>query len=847
MKERFSITGMTCSACSSHVQKSVEKLNGIIDVQVNLLTESMEVSYDEQVLQAQQICRAVTQAGYGAMPMKQLPAQKPGRKADAMKWRLIFSVAFMIPLMYVAMAPGLHGLYWLQVVFLLPILALNRDYFLNGFKRLFQGAPNMDTLIALGATASVGYSVFTLIYDGVEVSHAGHALYFESAGMILTMITIGKYLESLSKARTGDAIRKLMELAPNTAIVLTEDGMETEISAEQLSRGQVFLLKPGSLVPADGTVIEGNSSIDESAVTGESIPVEKCQGDRVVSATLNKTGFLTCRADRVGENTTLAQIIRLVEEAGASKAPIARLADKVASIFVPVVMLIALVTFCGWMIAGSETTFAVSSAIAVLVISCPCALGLATPVAIMVGTGVGAKHGILIKSGEALQRAHEAKTLVLDKTGTITEGKLKVADIRVLSKDVSQETLVQLAAALEKRSEHPLAEAVVAYAREYTPILPQVQNFTAVPGRGILGEVTEGDREGVKCFVGNRAFMEEHQIPLDEDSVRMLDGMAEDGLTPLLVAEAGRLLGLIGVADSLRPTSKEAIQRCKKLGIHVVMLTGDNQKTAEAVRRSLEIDEVVAEVLPQDKEKKIRQLQANGHKVVMVGDGINDAPALAAADVGMAIGAGTDVAMESADIVLMKSDLQDAVTAIDLSRHVIRNIKENLFWAFFYNAIGIPLAAGLLYPAFGIRLTPMFGSVAMSLSSLFVVSNALRLRRFKGGINAEKRIPENGKEENIREENVIKENTGEESEEQKKENQEGNKMNANKKVMVIDGMMCTHCTGRVQKVLEGLDGVNAVTMSLEDKTATVEMNAEVSDEVLATAVTDAGYTVVEIR
>ncbi|MBQ4259181.1 MAG: heavy metal translocating P-type ATPase [Lachnospiraceae bacterium] len=842
MKERFCVTGMTCSACSSHVHKSVEKLNGVIEVQVNLLTESMEVSYDEQVLQAQQICHAVEQAGYGATPMKQVPEQKPKKKTDAMKWRLVLSIAFMIPLMYVAMAPGLHGLYWLQVLLLLPILVLNKDYFWNGFKRLLRGAPNMDTLIALGATASVGYSVFILIYEGVEATHSGHALYFESAGMILTMITIGKYLETLSKSRTSDAIRKLMELAPKTAIVVGEDGKETEIPAEKLVQGQVFLLKPGSLVPADGTVIEGNSSIDESAVTGESIPVEKHQGDTVVSATLNKAGFLKCRAERVGENTTLAQIIRLVEEASASKAPIARLADKVASIFVPVVMLIALVTFCAWMIAGSEVAFAISSAIAVLVISCPCALGLATPVAIMVGTGVGAKHGILIKSGEALQRAHEARTLVLDKTGTITEGKLRVARVHMVAKDIGKENLVQLAAALEKLSEHPLAEAVVTYAEECHLMLPQVQNFSAVPGRGIYGEVTKGEGDGLKCFVGNSAFMEEHQIPLDEDYKHILDGMAEDGLTPLLVAETDRLLGLIGVADSVRSTSAEAIHRCKKLGIHVVMLTGDNRKTAEAVKRSLEIDEVVAEVLPQEKEKKIRKLQATGHKVIMVGDGINDAPALAAADVGVAIGAGTDVAMESADIVLMKSDLQDAVTAIDLSRHVIRNIKENLFWAFFYNAIGIPLAAGLLYPAFGIRLTPMFGSVAMSLSSLFVVSNALRLRRFKGVANKEARLPENVNQENIREESIK-----DEKEEQKKENQEDNKMNANKKVMVIDGMMCTHCTGRVQKVLEALDGVSTVVMSLEDKTATVEMVADVSDEVLTAAVTDAGYTVVEIR
>ena len=824
-----------------------------------------------------------------------------------MKWRLGISVGFLIPLMYVAMyhmynewfglpIPGfvhryLHGnanamtFAMTQFLLLIPVVYVNRRFFSVGFKTIRHLSPNMDSLIALGASAAIGYGIFAMYRISYGLGHGdpalveqySHDLYFESAGMILTLITVGKYLESRSKGKTSEAITRLMDLSPKTAILLTADGQELEVPTETLNAGDIFLVRPGSLVPADGTVLEGNSSIDEAAITGESIPVEKQAGHKVVSATVNKTGFLKCRADRVGEDTTLSQIIRLVEEASASKAPIAQLADKVAGVFVPVVMGIALVTLVVWLAAGAGAEFAISSAIAVLVISCPCALGLATPVAIMVGTGVGAGHGILIKSGEALQQAREVDTVVMDKTGTITTGRLCFSGCGSYVQDLSTDTLLQIAAALEKKSEHPLAEAIVERAERDGLALPEIQNFKAVPGRGIEGILAEdipscsviwagngpvsvflagkgkdktaiaeypggesadmdgservnrkdsfasgiqsrmsrGWKAGTRFLVGNRAYMEENGIAVDPVYLEGLDEIAKEGRTPLLVAREGELLGEIDVSDGIKPGSRDAIRKFREMGIHVVMLTGDNRRTAEAVQEQLGIKEVVAEVLPQDKEKKIRQLQRSGRKVAMIGDGINDAPALAAADVGMAIGAGTDVAMESADIVLMKSDLRDAVTAVGLSRAVIRNIKQNLFWAFFYNAIGIPLAAGVWYPAFGIKLNPMFGAAAMSLSSIFVVGNALRLRGFKSGFA--RKVNQSAKKES--EEKTMT------------------------KVMTIEGMMCGHCTGRVQKALEEVSGVGTVTMSLEDKTATVVLEGEVTDEALTAAVTEAGYEV----
>lgn len=931
MKERYHISGMTCSACSAHVEKAAGKLEGVKKASVNLLTETMEIEYDENRVRRDGIIRAVEKAGYEAEPLAVMGQaqgrdiqsgeaqdgmtddsgtdagytrgsgageptalrspdadrtsvqRKAEREAHAMKWRLGISIAFLVPLMYVAMFHMYHEWFGLpippfvhrylhgaenamtyamtQFLLLLPILYVNRKFFSVGFRTLGHLAPNMDSLIALGASAAIGYGIFAMYRISYALGHAdmavveqySHDLYFESAGMILTLITVGKYLESRSKGKTSEAITKLMDLSPKTAIRVTADGREEEVPTEVLRTGDVFLVKPGSLIPVDGTVLEGNSSVDEAAITGESIPAEKQPGAKVVSATVNKAGFLKCSADRVGEDTTLSRIVRLMEEASASKAPIAQLADKVAGVFVPIVMGIALVTLAVWLIAGAGAEFAISSAIAVLVISCPCALGLATPVAIMVGTGVGASHGILIKSGEALQRAKEVDTVVLDKTGTITSGKLKVMQMECYVPDMAPDTLAGIAAALEKKSEHPLAEALVEYAQKRQLELPEIKDFQAVFGRGVegtlaagvhTGELSSPVKEGTRFRVGNRAYLEENGVKIPKDVLDGLEQIAAEGKTPLLVAAASRLLGSIAVADTVKPGASVAINQFRKLGIHVVMLTGDNKRTAEAVRKKLAIEEAVAEVLPQDKEKKIRGLQATGRKVAMVGDGINDAPALAAADVGMAIGAGTDVAMESADIVLMKSDLRDAVTAVSLSRAVIRNIKQNLFWAFFYNAIGIPLAAGVWYPLFQIRLNPMFGAAAMSLSSIFVVGNALRLRGFRDGRETADRrdtgsraVPANGTA----------------AECNKISNTEGSAEAASEwrkrmtKVMTIEGMMCGHCTGRVQKALEEIEGVGSVAMSLENKTATVELTAEVSDDRLTAAVTDAGYEVKEIR
>ena len=917
MKERYRVTGMTCSACSSHVEKSVNKLNGMEKASVNLLTETMDVTYDEALLSSAEIIAAVEKAGYGAILKsddhsasgsgnrmteadsrvgdrvggsvdnrmnngtdgKNNLQRKMNQEEKAMRWRLGISIGFLIPLMYVAMYHMFNDWFGLpipdivmkafhgnenamnfaltQFLLLLPILYMNRKFFAVGFKTLAHRSPNMDSLIALGASAATGYGIFAMYRisyglghgDMMLVEHYSHDLYFESAGTILTLITVGKYLESRSKGKTSEAITKLMNLAPKVAVVLTEDGEEKEIPTELLQKGDVFLVKPGSTVPVDGTVIEGTSSIDEAAITGESVPVEKREGDRIVSATMNKAGFLKCRADRVGEDTTLSQIIRLVEEASASKAPIAQMADKVAGIFVPTVIVIALVTLIGWLIAGAEAEFAISTAIAVLVISCPCALGLATPVAIMVGTGVGANHGILIKSGEALQQAKGIDTVVLDKTGTITEGRLQVMQVKVFGEKLTDKQLLALAAALESRSEHPLAEAVVNAAKEKnTDSEIQVTDFTAVFGRGIEGKLSADWLADGKYFVGNQAYMTEQKIALSDIVPAAVNNMADEGQTPLLVANENEVLGVIGVADTLKESSGEAIAAWRDMGVDVIMLTGDNKRTAEAVRRKLNLTEVIAEVLPQDKERKISELKSQGHKVAMIGDGINDAPALAAADVGMAIGAGTDVAMESADIILMKSDLRDAVTAMRLSQAVIRNIKQNLFWAFFYNSIGIPLAAGLLYPAFGIRLNPMFGAAAMSLSSIFVVGNALRLRGFKSGFGKKEKSLEQAAQKEEKQRQEI-----EQVEEQikttniTKTTETVERSFIMKKVMTIEGMMCGHCTGRVQKTLEAIEGVGEVVMSLEDKNATLQLTAEVSDEVLATAVTDAGYDVKSIE
>ncbi len=879
-KQKFAVTGMTCSACSSHVEKSVAKLPGMETVSVNLLTNSMQAAYDESVCDEEKIIEAVEKAGYGASLLQgehregeAYPKEKSdyagqnsltdaasgtgstgknlkgreelkGKKANKeMKTRLMISIAFMILLMLVSM----HHMFfmwlnltppkWLndlfhgnenaltfaftQFLLTLPIIYVNRKYYQTGFKTLFHLSPNMDSLIAIGSGAALVYGVFAIYRIGYGLGHGNDALvsryasdlYFESAGMILALITVGKYLETRSKGKTSEAIEKLMDLSPKTAILLMENGEEKEIPTHQLKKEDLFVVKPGSLVPADGVVVEGTSSINEAAITGESIPVEKQPGDSVVSATMNKAGRLVCKALKVGEDTTLSQIIRLVEEASSSKAPIARLADKIAGVFVPAVMAVALVTFLVWMLAGGGFEAAISSAIAVLVISCPCALGLATPVAIMVGTGVGAKNGILIKSGDALQSARDVDTVVLDKTGTITEGKPRVTDILGYEKNITTEQIIAFAAAIEKPSEHPLAEAIVNEAAEKKITIPKAEDFQAVFGKGV-----QGICEGVKCFAGNQKFMEENGVFLSNEQESTVEKLSEEGKTPLLFAREKALTAIIAVADTVKPSSEKAIEELHKMNIEVVMLTGDNKRTAQAVQKRLGINQVVAEVLPEDKEKEIRKLQGSGKKVAMIGDGINDAPALAAADVGIAIGAGTDVAIDSADIILMKSRLTDVITAVKLSRDVIRNIKENLFWAFFYNIIGIPLAAGVWYPMFGIRLNPMFGAAAMSLSSLFVVGNALRLRNFKPYVYKE--ACKNSKE---------------------KENKNM------KKTMIIEGMMCAHCTGRVQKALEEIEGVESVSMSLENKSAELTLGGEVTDEVLKEAVTQAGYEVTEIK
>lgn len=859
MKEKFDVTGMTCSACSSRVEKCVSKLEGVKEVSVNLLTNSMQVEFNDAVIQEQGIIDAVVHAGYGASVQEKKETfsgkQKTRKEGtdpvkehlEYMKKRTIWSFIFLIPLMYVSMGhmiglplPGfLHGTVnavgfaMTQFLLCIPVIYINRAYYTKGFSTLFHGAPNMDTLIAVGSTASLVYGIFAIyrmghglgVQDLELVNRYLHDLYFESAVMILALINIGKYLEARSKGKTSEAINKLMDLAPKTAFV-ERDGGVVEIPAEEIQIGDILQVKPGSSVPADGVVLEGTTSIDEAAITGESIPVQKMPGDQVIAATMNKTGFFRMKASKVGDDTTFSQIIHLVEDASASKAPIAKIADKIAGVFVPIVMTIALITAVVWILSGADFEFALSCAISVLVISCPCALGLATPVAIMVGTGKGAENGILIKSGEALEVTHNIQSVVLDKTGTITQGKPVVTDIYGVKTDSTE--LLKIAAAMEKKSEHPLAEAVLAKAAEEDISLPEASEFSAVAGMGIEAVI-----EGKKYYAGNLRLMKEKNISCAgiEDYLETLTG---EGKTPLLFAAEKELLGVIGAADVVKPTSAQAIRELKKMGIQVIMLTGDNERTAKAIQRQLDIDTVIAEVLPQDKEREVAKLQESGRKVAMVGDGINDAPALARADVGIAIGAGTDVAIESADIVLMKNDLLDVVTAVGLSKAVIRNIKENLFWAFFYNVCGIPLAAGVFYTAFGLKLSPMFGAAAMSLSSLFVVSNALRLRFFHV-------LKKPQQEENIRSAEVNTEQTVNTA-----AKAADNKEEMNMYTMKIEGMMCPHCQAAVTKALNGIEGVKA-EVNLEKKEAYVEAPDSVSKEDLTKAVVDAGYEVVSVE
>ena len=875
-KETYDITGMSCAACSARIEKGISGMEGMQQCSVNLLKNSMTVSYDEAKLDSGEIVHQVEDIGYGAslhqtQGSKTTGASGRGKNgatdaaaaaAKQMKQRLIVSLVFTIPLFYISMGhmagwplpPWLLGarnhmiFAFTQFLLVLPVLIAGGHYFKNGLKNLWHRSPNMDSLIALGSGAAFVYGIYSIykiawgfsIEDMDMVETFGMNLYFESSAMILTLITLGKFMEARAKSKTSEAITKLMDLAPKTAKVL-RNGQEEEISVDDVQNGDILVVRDGDTVPVDGKITEGFASVDESAITGESLPVDKQTGDSVTGGTINRTGYFQMEATAVGEHTTLSKIIQLVDDATSSKAPIAKLADKVSGVFVPVVITIALLAAILWLLAGQSFEFALSVAISVLVISCPCALGLATPTAIMVGTGRGAAKGILIKSAEALEITHSIDTVVLDKTGTVTQGKPVVTDVIALEADgkaAGENTqayteLLQLAFSLEKMSSHPLAEAIVKKAEACSATFQEVSDYEMIPGQGIAGTIDKA-----RCLAGNRKLMETNRIDISV-AAGLQEKLADEGKTPLYFAQGGKFLGVIAAADVVKPTSREAIARLQEMGMDVIMLTGDNARTAEAIKKQVGIKTVIADVLPQDKEEKVRQLQEQGHKVAMVGDGINDAPALARADVGIAIGAGTDVAIESADIVLMKSDLMDAASAVSLSRAVMRNIKQNLFWAFFYNAIGIPVAAGVLYPAFHILLNPMIGAAAMSFSSVSVVSNALRLRFFtpkwkhESG-TADLQTTGNG--------GMMEQSTAAaEIADRIAQNDESKGETTMKKTIKIEGMMCQHCVKAATKALEGVAGVTAVTVSLEDKQAVVEGTA--TDEALTAAIVDAGYEV----
>ena len=862
-KEKFDITGMSCAACSARVTKAVEKVAGTQDVNVNLLTNSMQLSYDESATSEAAIIAAVEDAGYGAAVHGGGAAAEPvgGAVADPvkkgiaeMKHRLIWSIVFLLPTMYIAMHGMLERLFGLpvpggvralfdgpenaivfafsQLLLVLPIMYLNRKYYISGFKNLFRGAPNMDSLVGMGSMAAALFGAFAIFRMGYGMGHGDWALvteystnlYFESAGMIVTLITVGKYLEARAKGETSRALEKLMDLAPKEATVV-RGSVETVIPVEQLRQGDEVVVRPGERIPADGTVLSGTTSIDESAITGEPMPVMKQAGDVVTSATINQQGAIHFRADRVGEDATIQQIIRLVDEASASKAPIARMADKIAGVFVPAVIAIALVAGGVWLALGASVEFAFSIAICILVISCPCALGLATPVAIMVGTGKGAENGILIKSGEALETAQAVDTVIMDKTGTITEGKPRITS--VTSVGIDEKRLLAIAAGLEQQSEHPLATAVAMRAKEQGIQPLAMTAFAATFGKGVTAEA-----DGHRYAAGNAAFLEE----LGADAAGItghLDALADAGATPLIFAEDSRIIGILGAADEPKATSRAAIEKFQQLGIDVVMLTGDNARTAEAMRQRMGIDRVIAGVLPGGKADEVKKLQGEGHRVAMIGDGINDAPALAQADLGIAIGAGTDVAIESADAVLMKSDLLDAVSAIRLSKAVLRNIKENLFWALIYNVICIPVAAGVLYPAFGIKLSPMVGAAAMSLSSVCVVLNALRLNFFQTDHAAAAVVSDTA-------ETAIAAPAAEISNDEP-QTKEADTM---EKTLKIEGMMCAHCQKHVHDALAKMDGVTDVTVDLEGGSADVKATRDIPQDEFQKVIADAGYELV---
>ena len=838
---QYIVTGMSCAACSARVEKAVSKVPGVTSCSVSLLTNSMGV---EGTATEQEIIKAVKDAGYGASKKgegaaKAQPAQAlagedmlKDRETPVLKRRLIASVGFLIVLMYFSMGHMMWG--WpvpgfmkdnhvmmglLQMLLTITVMVINQKFFISGFKGLIHRAPNMDTLVALGSGASFVYSTYALFAmtdaqmhgDMDAVMSYMHDFYFESAAMILALITVGKMLEARSKGKTTDALKGLMKLAPKTAVVIRGE-KEVQVSIEQVQKEDCFVVKPGENIPVDGEVIEGNSAVNESALTGESIPVDKAVGDKVSAATVNQSGYLKCRATRVGEDTTLSQIIQMVSDAAATKAPIAKIADRVSGVFVPMVITIAVLTIIVWLIAGQSIGFALSRGIAVLVISCPCALGLATPVAIMVGNGMGARNGIMFKTAVSLEETGKMQIVALDKTGTITSGEPKVTDI-IPAAGVTEDTLLKCAYALENKSEHPLARAILENAKEENAGIEEVTGFQALPGNGLTARL-----DGHTLYGGNHTFISS-KVSVDGDMQKKAEKLAEAGKTPLFFGNEDRLLGVIAVADVIKEDSPQAIKELQNMGIHVVMLTGDNERTAKAIGQQAGVDEVIAGVLPEGKEQVICKLKEKG-KVAMVGDGINDAPALTRADMGIAIGAGTDIAIDAADVVLMKSRLSDVPAAIRMSRATLRNIHENLFWAFFYNVIGIPLAAGIWYPLFGLKLNPMFGAAAMSLSSFCVVTNALRLNLFK--------MYDASKDKKIK---------------HKKESKKKQEESTMTKIMKIEGMMCGHCEARVKKTLEAIDGVKEAVVSHEAGTAVVTLEKEVADEVLKNAVEAQDYPV----
>ncbi len=855
--QQFIVTGMSCAACSARVEKAVSKVEGVTSCSVSLLTNSMGV---EGTAADQAIIQAVEAAGYGAS-VKGEAAEHSGASSMAaeeemlkdhdtpvLKRRLLASLGFLIVLMYFSMGHMMWG--WplpaffennhiamglVQLLLTGIVMVINQKFFISGFTSLAHRAPNMDTLVALGSTAAFGYSTYALFAmtdaqvkgDMEMVMHYMHEFYFESAAMILTLITVGKMLEARSKGKTTDALKGLMKLASKTAVV-ERNGQEVTVPIEQVKKGDIFLVRPGENVPVDGVILEGTSALNEAALTGESIPVDKKPGDVVSAATLNQSGFIRCEATRVGEDTTLSQIIQMVSDAAATKAPIAKIADKVSGVFVPAVITIAVITMIVWLLAGESVGFALARGISVLVISCPCALGLATPVAIMVGNGMGAKNGILFKTAVSLEETGKVQIVALDKTGTITNGEPVVTDM-VPAEGVTEESLLALAASLEKRSEHPLAKAILKYVGEQHLTVEDVSEFEALPGNGLTAV-----RNGVKLAGGNYAFIRT-QTEVSEDLLKQSEALAEQGKTPMFFSENGRLAGIIAVADTMKEDSRQAVSELRNMGIRVVMLTGDNERTARAIGAQAGVDDVIAGVLPDGKESVIRKLQQYG-KVAMVGDGINDAPALTRADMGIAIGAGTDVAIDAADVVLMKSRLSDVAAAVRLSRATLRNIHENLFWAFFYNVIGIPLAAGVWIPIFGWTLNPMFGAAAMSLSSFCVVTNALRLNLFN--------MHDAKKDKKLKNPAIIKELV---DNNKTNHNQENKEIGTMKKTMKIEGMMCGHCEATVKKALEGLDGVTSAEVSHEAGTAVVELSADVADDVLKKTVEDKDYKVTAIN